>query len=83
VQKDGALLAVISVWILILSQRYGSLMRTKLCVSLLLFCASFSSNAEPTNTAFTLYSDGIRLAVNLWLPDGLEANGGSISGSGP
>ncbi len=46
-------------------------MRTKFCFGILLLTLSLFSHAKPTNTAITLYSDGIRLAGNLWLPEDL------------
>ena len=43
--------------------------------SLVLVIGIFSLGAcyaEPTNTAVTIYSDGVRLAGNLWTPEGLQ-----------
>ena len=47
-------------------------MRTKFCLGILLLTLSLFSHAEPTNTAITLYSDGTRLAGNLWSPEDLK-----------
>ncbi|XOV82393.1 MAG: alpha/beta hydrolase [bacterium] len=47
-------------------------MTTRFSLILVFLCVSIFSQAEPTNTAITLYSDGIPLAGNLWLPDDLE-----------
>jgi uncharacterized protein len=48
-------------------------MLTRICALLFVLGVSLFSDAEPINSSITIYSDGTRLAGNLWIPEDFKS----------